>query len=301
MSKSFQGNVVVEYLLPGTLVLTVCILGLQTFGLRLNTVFQGLKKDMSQSVHAAQQQEKVALAARQAALVAREGSLPFDAEPASKSIATIGANGITDLLASRLEQLIEQWKRAGKITEADANLLIQLANAGHQLADAQKLLEQAIAQKQTQVVYNGKTYQVDAFAEQFMYRSSTEKDVWSLNSSNAGDILKSFNVVYQQVAQSKIFQDPAMKQEVMNLSVQISAISESLGSSGSGLLDNSSLSTQLTSLYRDLTTLFQTSVAGAPIKAPKKSKDASELTHQDSGQICVIGLGKNKGTTCFTN
>jgi hypothetical protein len=318
MPKSSPGNAFVEYLLPGMLVLAVCILGFQAFGFRLNTVFQGLKDDLSQSVHAAEQQEKAELAARNGAVkqpslvtgapsgptaaMGRGTSLPIDTPlPPNSSIATIGANGITELLATRLDQLIEQWKREGKATEAQANALIQLANAGHQLADAQRLLEQAIEKKEKKVTYNGKDYQVDGFAELFMYHSSTEKDVWTLSPNTAGSVLKIFNEAYQQASRSDIFKDSAIKQEVTNLVVQISAISEALGSSGSGLLNNSSLATEPTLLYRDLTTVFQTSVTGSPIKMPKSTKDASELTHQNSGQICIIGAGSDDGRTCFSN
>jgi hypothetical protein len=312
MPKSSSGNAFVEYLLPGMLVLAVCILGFQSFGFRLNTVFQGLKDDMSQSVHAAEQQEKVALAARSGAVAQPspvtgapptvvERPLPLDTLPPNSSIATIGANGITNLLATRLEQLVAQWKQEGKVTEAQANALIQLANAGHQLADAQRLLEQAIDKKEKKVTYNGKDYQVDGFAEMFMYHSSTEKDVWTLSPQTAGAILKGFNEVYQQTARDDLFKDPAIKQEVTNLVVQISAISEALGSSGSGLLNNRDLATEPTLLYRDLTTVFQKSVTGSPVKMPKPDKNASELTHQNAGQICIIGSGSDDGMACFAN
>src|SRR5690349_3057850 len=115
MLKASAGMSSLEYGLLGVLVLALCIVGLQTVGFRLDSVFQEMKKEMNHSAQAAEQQEAFVLANRNNAAKHLGSTLlpSATAGQSSRTIATLGANGITAILADRLTQQIEQYRQSG--------------------------------------------------------------------------------------------------------------------------------------------------------------------------------------------
>jgi hypothetical protein len=62
----------------------------------------------------------------------------------AQGVETLGTNGTTESLAQALRSLAEQLAEAGEISPTEAELVKKLANHGHQIAELERLVEQAL-------------------------------------------------------------------------------------------------------------------------------------------------------------
>jgi hypothetical protein len=293
------GNAIVEYALPGAVILVVCIGLLAALGAGLNGKFGLMKKDMTAKANAAQSQEqqhraqKNAFQAAMAEVYKTGGGSSsggsFDAgrvspEELTKVIQTAGANGGTETLASALKKYAEQLKAQGNVSDEQLSILTQMANAGHDMAQAEKALQDAATSGKGTVNYNGQTYALDDFRQQFGFDNRVGIDgAISMDPSNAQSQLAPFMKLYAQAQSSGALKDPAVEETVTYLSKQIVALS-----------DLSKWNT--TTSPKDLGYAYTTAMDQLDIKGPPKS--ISDATHKNSGGICGAGNGNDSGTRC---
>lgn len=147
---SSRGNGLVEYALPLGATLLIAITGItvlqETFRNHMvqshqdaGTVTQGGQLNLQRmGQHPNLQRIGIALP---------DGTMLYvDGVPKSlaQGVETLGTNGTTESLAQALRSLAEQLAEAGEISSADAALVAKLANHGHQIAELERLVEQAI-------------------------------------------------------------------------------------------------------------------------------------------------------------
>lgn len=304
MLKASAGMSSLEYGLSGVLVLALCIVGLQTVGFRLDSVFQGMKKEMDHSAQAAEHQEALVLASRNKAEKHEDPmsvmpSPPVTTDQSGQTIATLGANGVTAILADRLTQQVNEYRRKGAITNAEIRYLIQLANAGHQLADAQNLLEHALKTGQKQIIYNGKSYSTRDFADAFRYSEKggiTFNDIFVPNINKANELIKPFALAYRQALENNDISNPIIKHTVGHLATQISIVTDALGWIAiQKRYRNQPVNTD--AFYQDLSKNIRKKMEALSSDQPV-FKEPQKLTRNNSRIICIKGSGRERGNIC---
>jgi hypothetical protein len=210
---------------------------------------------------------------------------PVSVTGISNIIQTAGANGATDSLASSMEALAQQLLAAGKITPSQANLIQQLAQAGHDMAGAEAALQGAVKSGSGTVNYNGQSYAVADFQAQFGFDNGVGNVAGSsaMNSSAAMAQLQPFMSLYDQVQASGVLSDPTTAAVVTGISQQIASLSDlaKWNTTSSNLDLSYAYVTQMTSIG---VTNVPTSISGA--------------TDAGSAVICGAGAGTDSGTSC---
>lgn len=219
----------------------------------------------------------------------------------SKAVETSGVNGTTEQLLGSLESLIAKLVADGKLTPAQASAYNKLANAGHNLADAEKLIENTMTScgsnisclQNTPVVFKGQTYgNLVAFetanigfwetCESPGVCSNPTPTLSSLNSTGiqtngwrgiSGDFAQEYSALQSQ----GMLADPDMNKIVTALSTQILLMSDTLE-----------------------TTSGKTAVNDNPDFTPENyaSNIISGVTEYDSASICSVGGGTDSGVKC---
>jgi hypothetical protein len=163
-----RGNTIIEYVFIGSLVLVACLGALQMVGVSWGGQMKHVKQDMlthtqaANTAQAAQEQQIAEEQAQAAAAAATESSASANAGP----VETVGANGGTASYASDILTNAQQALQAGKVTQAEYDIIVKLANQGHEIASLQGMLEGAYTQSNgnsaayanTQLTYNGQSY-----------------------------------------------------------------------------------------------------------------------------------------------
>ena len=298
-----NGNAIVEYIMPVSIILVLSIGAITAIGAALDGQFNALKGDMKNKVSSAQQQNQLhqlQASAFQAAAASSNKSggsngsssgagsystAGLSAADISKVIQTAGANGGTETLATALTKYIDQLKAAGNLTPDQINTLTQLANAGHDMANAEKALKDAVDGGQSSVTYNGKSYSVADFTAQFGFIGSIGINAANtMDPTNAMPQLAPFMNLYAQAKANGSLTDPAVSDQVTYLSKQIAALSD---------LAKYNTTTSPTDLSYGYTTAMQQLALQNP---PASISDA---THGNSAGICQSGgSGKDSGTNC---
>jgi hypothetical protein len=223
-------------------------------------------------------------------------------QPLGQSIATLGANGTTTLLADNLAQLAKKLRDSDEITQAQFNILTKLANQGHDIAEIAGVVEQAVKQYPTanaqeffsaKVLLDGKLttmknvldvngyYTDNNIAKGYRYNPATGEMYNTLpadllNPSNApdGQSLNTLLKLYQQADSSGALLDPAIKQVVSSLTTQIALTLESLEQAEGDVFMGHSEPEQIQSIA------------------------ASTAIHIDSSGICETGNATDSGVHC---
>lgn len=309
MLKAFPGNTLVEYVLPGTLALGLCIVGFNMIGSGLNAILQALKEDMATSIQAADRHQAAALAVSNTPTAAdgpsSEASTStstviakqaIDISQTSRAIMTVGANGATELLMGQLVVQIQQWQKEGKLTQTQANLLVRLANDGYQMAAIQKQLEEGIEQRQSIISANdAQGYGASMLTPNFGYSPNrTAEDVRTLNPEVAGSFMKPFADAYQLALTNGAMSDPVIHQKITDLAVQISVLADTLGGLNTKL--GGSIP-DINKFHQILATGFERAMEEIPMQTPVPA-DTRNLTSHNSGRICTIGSGSVNGAGC---
>lgn len=290
-----QGNTIVEYLLPAGLIVIATIGGWNLLSNSLASNFSSLKEDMQSQISATSKQKELAQLAQQVQtgqneqiedlmnqVGGAEGAISIS--ELSEKIQTMGANGGTEILAAQLESYIEQLKASGELSDDQLGILEKLANEGHKLASAEKALEDAASNGQGTVTYDGQTYSLADFSQQFGFDNGVGIDaVKGMGSGSAMEKLKPFMQLYEQANASGALSDPAVNSQIQNLSSQIAALSDlakwNYNSSGT-----------------DKGYAYVTAMEQIGVQDPAGT--ISDTTDGKSGEICGVGSGTDSGTQC---
>lgn len=206
----------------------------------------------------------------------------FTPQKLGETVATMGANGTTELLADEIVESAKQQLAAGSITQAQYNKLIALAKEGFNLAGLQAAVETAATKlkggkdiKSIDVIVNGQAMSIQDIWEKIGYTSepsSLPTDI-SQRTGAPREALQDFLDAYASAERSGALQDPAVKAYISSLSTQIVQIN---GAMDMLLWDSSSITTS------------DTLTSGM----------ISKLTSNNSSQICQAGNGTVSNGDC---
>ncbi|MBY0405689.1 MAG: hypothetical protein K2X66_17435 [Cyanobacteria bacterium] len=228
----------------------------------------------------------------------------------NKLIETLGPNGATDTMAESFRNLAKALLAEGKITPAEANLLSNLSNRGHDLAKNQRILEDfANSSGSDSEVYTLKSKdfrQIQNLSNQSVTLLNPDirtyiglgtqitnvvvnekgKVVYDTNGDaildhskfydykipkDQFDFLKEFG----SVMQSKLFQEPVLKQAISALTINIYQVS-SLATAYSNRVADSSFSLSPNLINQKI----------------------SQSVRRDSVALCSVGGGVDSGVQC---
>lgn len=171
-SYADNGNALIEYLIPVGVLAVIVFAGVSLFG----GDFPSYLSAVSNAKTSSPQNARLELKAmgsnpylQSVPITLSDGTvLMLENYPTdlAKAIETLGADGTTDLLAANLEALVRQLREQGKISDADANQLLALANQGHRLAKIQSLIGDKVSASgddvnlflNTPIEFDGKIY-----------------------------------------------------------------------------------------------------------------------------------------------
>jgi hypothetical protein len=305
------GGTIVEYLLPAGLVVMACLTGFSIIGGGLDGWLGRFKGEMSQTVSSAQtaelaQQQAAAAAAAAAAMPGAKGGgaasgAAYDLTDPSKvqeALQAVGANGTTSEILASMEKWIQDQLASGDLTEDQANSLTKLANAGHELANAEKSLEDAVLSGQSTLTYNGKTYNVTDFSNQLgMDTGIGMTGVPNMDPSTAMPLTQPFMAAYQDAVSGGLMNNAGAADVVNNLSKQVVSISDLLKwNANSAVTGGKSVDQYKTDLYNGY--LYTAQTVGVTPVIPSSPNTASDATHTDSSGICTTGKGSDSGRKC---
>jgi len=209
----------------------------------------------------------------------------------AKKIETAGANGTTRILAGTIEAIAQQLFDAKEISQQQYDILMQLANKGHEMAEVERLLEGAIASVNgdtskldgMKLEFQGKTYEAGELyrwvGESGANINSPElESMETVGGEQPGKLASEFLALYEKaLGTGGTLDDPLVKATINSLSLQIIATGENFD----GLIHDS-LNNE-----RDL-----------PNEDNLNKELASEITDYSSSEICAAGDFKDSGTMC---
>jgi hypothetical protein len=282
------GNTLIEYGVTGVLVMIVSIIGLQILNGNLSTAVAMIKDDMQ-----AKQKNAATMHAFQAAQASGQtGVMMKTAEQAllekslSQKLQSSGAEGSTNVLANQMAAAAAELLAQGKITQSQYDILMQLSNQGHKMAQIEGLFSQAAIQANGDVdalsnmhyTVDGTTYSGTELATLVGYGGPTV-EYFANNSvlaaaSSANPETAKFLSLYQQALDSGALSDPLARSTVDSAATQIASISETVETSAV-LLKNQPV---------DVVAL--------------NAKQASLSTRMNSSKICTAGNFEDKGALC---
>lgn len=269
----FAGQTLVEYCICGGTVLLACVVGITLFSGNLGSWFELLKQDMKRNAQVtaqatAEQQQSVSgsgtITEAQAEAALSAGEDP-QAEGSDQVVSVSGANGGTvEAYVSDILGKAKQSLDAGNLTQDEYNVIMKMANKGHDIAAIQGLLEGAFNQSQgnssayanTSLSFNGQTYtpaQLNAILE------TNISDFSSLKAQASTQI----GVLY----------------DVNLLST--------IDTSGAHIINNGFSSMQQNQTAASFIQYQNEGVAGG-----------SASTHQESATVCTAGSYQDSGTQC---
>ncbi len=348
-----QGQSLTEYLLLGVLVAVIAIGGLSAFNQELEAslpdlldrIFNGGGNGVASSAMGNSISINSGSGAQSTAI---EGLGPVELTLSSGEtitltqyptdipsvIETAGANGTTEILLANLEQVIQEFLQAEEITPEEARTLMNLANAGHEIASAQKTLEEALLNNPSALDPTLRTIGTDGFYEALTVNVNGEEtlinslyndlglayrrpsnysehqltnDFLSLaseaKSTNVGD---DFGFVINPDSESKI---RVNFNSVMNDFIQEYTIANENGSLDSPLIKSiiDDLSSEIIQVNSDFSTTIRLSNVYSNDPQGTYSTETPELllnnlvsrtTDRDSGGICVTGGDTDSGIQC---
>lgn len=146
------GQSLLEYTLIGALIAVVAIGGLSMLGLSTSNIFSNMIQHKPQPV--AQPQAGTLQVTNAATGTANSGSAQtggttvnaatIEASSAQQVVTqTTGANGATESYTQNIIKAAQKSLAAGTINQSDYDLIMQLANKGHEIATMQGLMQQA--------------------------------------------------------------------------------------------------------------------------------------------------------------
>ncbi len=210
-------------------------------------------------------------------------TLPGFPGSTSQAVETAGINGATKTLLANMQTFIDKLETAGDLTPEQVNMLRDLANAGHEVAEVERMLEEAAiasgadinAYRNMTLTYKGETHTVTEWGNLIGYKGE-KIDTFAKNPFDrskmdyADSPIGIFSLRYEEALKKGAMDDPAIKTVVTYLASEILLIA----GMAEYQVDNMITTDDLAS--------------GA----------ASKLTHLDSGSICNTGGGEDTGVYC---
>ncbi|MBX2860985.1 MAG: hypothetical protein KTR14_07110 [Vampirovibrio sp.] len=201
-----------------------------------------------------------------------------------------GANGATEVLLANLESLSQQLQDAGEIDAFEANLLAKLANQGHEIANIQSFMEDALIScngnkkqmKQKTMMINGelvnagqlnKLTNLIGYEEDWVGGNVSPFD----NKVLSGTEIQKFASIYDEAITSGAMNNPAVHQIVTELTGQIMNLS--------GVGETTYYNYMGGKVNYNKMTKFQ-------------EKEFSKYSHNFSSGICVTGGASSTGISC---
>jgi hypothetical protein len=291
-SSSTYGNTIAEYLLIGGLCVLVAIPGLGAVAQAFGGVFataQAIASGQYNVANAARppQQQQLAQAPGSPATGQTESPAAPATNPAlseaelmnpldnAQLVEVGGGAGATNTLAERIKQLAELKQSQGKISEEQAQSLIDLANQGHQIGKVMALINETGTAGQVQ--YNGKLYNREDLAYLL--------DSWNVDPRNPSEFDRLLNP------------DPKEQgEEILKFSTLYQQ-AVSMGAIGQG--EVASFVQQLASnIAINSEAVAHRVIEDKAPEGPVKIEQYIPTTHQNSGGICSAGNGTDSGSQC---
>lgn len=286
-----RGNTLMEYGISGALVMVVCIIGLQFLSGNLSTAMAKIRDDMQSRQQSAQSmhQMQMAMANAQAGGVLSAAEQALLEQSLSQKLQTTGANGSTQVLASQLAASAAQLLADGKIDQSQYDILLQLSNQGHKIAQIEGVVSDALKMangnwetfKNMSFTIDGQTYQANQLASMLGYHGLfpddfASADILSANRDVAGSELASFLDLYQQASASGALSDQTASDTVTSAATQIASMGE---------------------VVEDSVAKFGWGWVSAPSEVT--TMQVSNASHMNSSKICKSGKFKDKGALCL--
>lgn len=161
-------------------------------------------------------------------------SLPNYPADTAKAVVTTGVNGVTNMLATTIQDLSNQLQASGNLTPEQARQLIALANQGHKIAEIEKIVEDAVANSNndpaaflsTSLTHAGQTYASPLdLAERIGYNTPSETEYVATDNETSA-----FMDMYQQLVNSGALADPQVQAVIGELVNQINVVADSVNS-----------------------------------------------------------------------
>jgi Flp pilus assembly pilin Flp len=302
---AFAGNTLAEYALISGVFLGVSVMALSGLGNSISGQWDSFTQSMARSASRArlaitnpalQSQrgaDTTALAGGSNSTKGQWSNLATDSRQAIMAVQTIGANGVTDELATMLTAQVAQLKESGTLTEAEANALLLLADRGHQLAAAQKMVEDSIMQGKSSVTFEGRTYSIKDFADSVGFSSHGGVEMLTnLPPDQANSNFKPFAEQYQVVKQSGMLEKPEVQAEISALVYQIAFVTDTLRWTALDIVDAGTVSSQTEESFKTELASHYLENLGEP-SLTLEAINASVITNQNSGKICKAGSGSS--------
>jgi len=317
--KRNNGQGIAEYGLVGTLIALAVIAPFTLLGKNTNTAFKGLNTKTQQQTFAKTANNTTLLNAITGPALPNLSNVNISLSdgvqlqvsnyPAKLDtvVQTSGANGTSELLLSNLDSIIQQLVSNGEVTTDQANVLQQLSNQGHQMADIEGLIETAASSSKGQpsdflnqtITYNGKTYKTNDLARLIGVDPPSSKDP-KLNTVtfdgltfSAGSEVAAFYNILTKVDQLNLDSDALAAINV--LSKQISDVANIVQSGVNDIaMYNSPVSDYLKA------GIGYTADEDAMPNTPDSLNDlsSSAVTNSSAASICATGGNTDTGEKC---
>jgi Flp pilus assembly pilin Flp len=319
MSKQSQsGQSLSEYGLIAASVCLVGILSLTTLGGNLNSVFNGMVPQRSTvepiavtSTPAATQAETTTTSAGSNSATEMQlantpansarAAAPLDLKVISSelktTVQTLGANGTAQMLANSLTKSIDQLLADPNLNPEQKNLLSALSNQGHDIAKREQVAQDLFQQYKNNLpgLWNASvTYGDEHYANFTAFTASFGSNIdvgyKSPSLTNLSDLLA-------QARTAKAFNNPADEQTINRLVAEITTISFLYDDTVTDMKELGDKS------IKELDARAQYMLETNPAQVLKEAGVSdivapSQLTTQNSVQICTMGGGADSGTSC---
>lgn len=297
--KGYRGQGLSEYGLAGILITVVSVSGLMMLGGNLQQLWSNVFAFLNAKPQPAGTSAMAAntpAAAGGAAAQNSPGSMSFTTQNgsvitlpnfpsnASQLVETMGTNGATNSMVNALTAMAKQLLQSGSINQTQYNALINLSNAGHDIAGVEQVIEGAEASatssqqfKNMTVNYNGASYTLDQLTMKIGFETESNDPTLLKNPMQTGNLLgltQPFMAAYQAAVQSGVLSDPAVAQVINSMVSQINTLSQ---------ISNN--------------TARQVLWQGLDVSATRKS-EVSYTTNMDSAGICTTGGSTDTGVHC---
>jgi hypothetical protein len=293
------GNSIPEYAVIALFLIFISLAGIQLLSANLNTAMAKVRDDMKTHQQAAQ---SVLAADQAAAAAAASGSSGMGAgltaaqlallqQSLADKVQTTGANGATELLAQQLASAAALLLAEGKISTTQYDILMQLSNQGHKMAEIESLIQNAITStngnkdlyNNLTIYYNGQSYTPDQLAAMLGLNGPHPEDFATTNILNVSATdptaeaeMSNFLSLYQQALSSGALSDPAVASTVNSAATQIASLGE--------VVENSS----------HFLTTGEMSIDAATVNVVI----AQQASSMDSSTICTVGSFQDNGLLC---
>lgn len=278
----YSGQTLVEYCICGSAVLLVCVAGLTLFSGNLANLFDIVKQDMSKNVQLTAQAKQPPAGSDLGggtAMGAENGgeALPGHIEQAmndalgsadgsmNETINVSGANGGTaEAYVATIMNQAKQSLSSGNISQDEYDVIMRMANKGHDIAQIQGLLEGAFKQSDgNSAAYAGANLN-------FNGQSYTPDQLNAVMENNISDfsLLKA-------------------KASTLNGVLYDSSLLNTIDGSGAQIINNGYSSVQQNQSADSFIQYQNAGLAGG-----------SADTHKESATVCTTGSYQDSGTNC---